>query len=130
MLQALIGPVTGLLDKFIPDAGEKQRLAHEIATMAEKQAHEIALAQVEVNKVEAAGGWFRGGWRPFVGWSCGLALFWHFLGQPVAIFILTMFSVAYAPLPTFDMDQLMTVLFGLLGMGAYRSFEKFKKVSS
>ena len=49
MLQALIGPVTGLLDKFIPDAGEKARLAHEIATMAEKQAHELALAQIEVN---------------------------------------------------------------------------------
>lgn len=128
LLNALIGPVTALLDKFIPDAGEKQRLAHEIATMAEKQAHELALAQIEVNKVEAGGGWFRAGWRPFVGWSCGLALFWHFLGQPVAVFFLTMFNVKYAPLPEFDMSQLMTILLGMLGLGAYRSFEKVKKV--
>ena len=50
MLQALIGPVASLLDKFIPDADTKNKLAHEIATLAEKQAHEIALSQIEVNK--------------------------------------------------------------------------------
>ena len=50
MLQALIGPVTGLLDKFIPDADEKARIAHELATMSEKHAQELALAQIEVNK--------------------------------------------------------------------------------
>ena len=52
MLNALIGPVTGLLDKFIPDADTKQKIAHEIATLAQKQAHENAMAQMEVNKVE------------------------------------------------------------------------------
>ena len=50
MLQALIGPVASLLDKFIPDADTKNKLAHEIATLADKQAHEVALAQIEVNK--------------------------------------------------------------------------------
>ena len=54
MLQAFKGQVATLLDKFIPDADTKNKLAHEIATLAEKQAHEIALAQIEVNKVEAA----------------------------------------------------------------------------
>ena len=53
MIQALIGPVTGLLDKFIEDKDQKNALAHEIATLAEKQAHEAQLAQVEVNKQEA-----------------------------------------------------------------------------
>jgi hypothetical protein len=53
MIQALIGPVASLLDKFIPDATEKQRLAAEIATMAERHGHEIALAQIDVNKEEA-----------------------------------------------------------------------------
>ena len=50
MLQALIGPVTGLLDKFIPDADQKAKLAHEIATMSEKHAQEAMLAQLEINK--------------------------------------------------------------------------------
>ena len=84
MLQALIGPVSGLLDKFIPDADEKAKLAHEIATMAEKQAHELALAQIEVNKAEAASGSvFKGGWRPFIGWVCGIAFLYHFVLQPL-----------------------------------------------
>ena len=68
MLQALIGPVTGLLDKFIPDADQKAKLAHEIATMSEKHAQEALLAQLEINKAEAASGSiFKGGWRPAVG---------------------------------------------------------------
>ena len=53
MLDVLIGPVTGLLDKFIEDKDQKARLAHEIATLAERQAHEIATAQIAVNKEEA-----------------------------------------------------------------------------
>ena len=53
MLDALIGPVTGLLDKFIPDADERNRLAHEIATMSERHAHELAKGQIEINKAEA-----------------------------------------------------------------------------
>ena len=58
ILTSLIGPVTGLLDKVIPDKSEAARLAHEIATMGDKLAHEQILAQLEVNKVEAAGNWF------------------------------------------------------------------------
>ena len=76
MLQSLIGPVTGLLDKFIEDKDQKAMLAHELATMADKQANSIALAQIEVNKMEAASGSiFKGGWRPFIGWVCGISLY-------------------------------------------------------
>ena len=66
MIEVLVGPVAKLLDKFIPDAGEKARLAHEIATLAERQAHEIALAQIEVNKEEAKSEdpeWLRKIWK-------------------------------------------------------------------
>lgn len=130
MLQALIAPVTGLLDKFIPDAGEKAKLAHEIATMAEKQAHELALAQIEVNKAEAASGSiFKGGWRPFIGWTCGVAFAYHFVVQPFMIFIALTAGVQLPPLPEFEMGSLMTVLGGLLGLGGLRTFEKYKGVS-
>ena len=54
MIDKLIGPVTGLLDKFIEDKDQKALLAHEVATMAENHALEISKAQLEVNKVEAA----------------------------------------------------------------------------
>ena len=53
ILKSLIQPVTSILDKFIPDADTKQKIAHEIATMAQKHAHESAMAQIEVNKTEA-----------------------------------------------------------------------------
>ena len=48
MLESLIAPVAGLLDKFIPDADERNRLAHEIATMSTRHAHELAKSQIEV----------------------------------------------------------------------------------
>jgi len=130
MLQALIGPVTGLLDKFIPDAAEKARLAHEIATMAEKQAHELALAQIEVNKAEAAStSVFKGGWRPFIGWVCGTAFAYHFVLQPLLVFIIAVYGLQVPDLPDFDMASLMTVLGGMLGLGGLRTFEKAKGVA-
>jgi hypothetical protein len=130
MLQALIGPVTGLLDKFIPDAAEKARLAHEIATMAEKQAHELALAQIEVNKAEAASNSvFKGGWRPFIGWVCGTAFAYHFVLQPLLVFIIAVYGLQIPDLPEFDMASLMTVLGGMLGLGGLRTFEKAKGVA-
>jgi len=130
MLQALIGPVTGLLDKFIPDAAEKARLAHEIATMAEKQAHELALAQIEVNKAEAASSSvFKGGWRPFIGWVCGTAFAYHFVLQPLLVFIIAVYGLQVPDLPEFDMASLMTVLGGMLGLGGLRTFEKAKGVT-
>lgn len=129
MIQSLIAPVAGLLDKFIPDADEKARLAHEIATMASKQAHDVAIAQIEVNKMEAKGNWFQSSWRPLVGHTCAIAFLWHFVAQPVLIFTLSYLGHPIPELPTFDMGALMTVLGGLLGLGSLRTFEKFKGVS-
>ena len=80
-----------------------------------------------INKEEAKSrNIFIAGWRPFVGWTCGLALFWHFLGLPVTLFITGWFNLQHPPLPEFDMNSLMTVLLGMLGLGGMRSFEKFK----
>ena len=127
MLQALIAPVTGILDKFIEDKDAKNAMAHEIATMAEKAAHEAAMAQVEVNKMEAGHkNLFVSGWRPSVGWTCSLAMLWHFLLQPIVVFAATVAGVELPPLPEFDMDTLMTVLMGLLGLGGLRTYEKQK----
>jgi hypothetical protein len=75
LLDSLIGPATTLASKFIPDKDLAAKLGHELATMSEKIASEQALAQIEVNKAEAASGsLFKGGWRPFIGWVCGIAL--------------------------------------------------------
>ena len=75
ILTSLIGPVTGLLDKFIEDKDKKNAIAFELSTLAEKHAQELSKAQLEVNKTEAAHkSLFVSGWRPAVGWSCCLAM--------------------------------------------------------
>lgn len=126
MVSLLIPAVTGLLDKFIPDADERQKLAHEIATMSQKMAHESAMIQVEVNKEEAKHrSSFVAGWRPFIGWTCGLALAYHFILQPILTLVLTISGIT-VDLPEFDMSSLMTVLMGMLGLGGLRTYEKVK----
>lgn len=127
LVASLIGPVSGLLDKVIEDKDQKAKLAHELATMADKLSHEQNLAQIAVNKEEAASGsLFKGGWRPCVGWVCAIAFFYHFVGQPVIIFILTVTGVEIPDLPNFEMNTLLTVLGGMLGIGGLRSYEKQK----
>ena len=130
MITSLIEPVTGLLDKFIEDKDQKAKLAHEIATMGEKHAQQLALAQIEVNKAEAASGsFFKGGWRPFVGWVCAVAFAYHFVIQPLLIFIFSYVGIEPPDLPQFQMNTLLTVLGGLLGIGGLRTYEKQKQLT-
>ena len=127
MIQALIGPATKLLGKFIEDKDTKNKLAHELATMAERHAQELAKSQIEVNKAEAQSRhWFVASWRPFIGWTCGIALMWHFVLSQFILFFATMFGFDLPALPEFDMGSLMTVLMGMLGLGGLRTFEKYK----
>ena len=129
MIELLIGPVTGLLDKFIEDKDQKAKLAHEIATLAERQAHEIAKSQIEVNKSESqSGSVFIGGWRPATGWVCVLGFGVNFLVIPLTNLFL---SITENPLlvPSLDVSEMMPVLFGLLGLGGFRSYEKSRKVA-
>ena len=130
MLQALIGPVTGLLDKFIEDKDQKAKLAPEIATMAEKQMHEANMGQIEINKAEAQHrSIFVAGWRPFLGWGLATAMIWHFVLAPVTMFVCSYAGIEIPELPTFDMDSLMTVLLGMLGLGGLRTVEKVKGIT-
>jgi len=130
MIQALIGPVTGLLDKFIEDKDQKAKLAHEIATMSERHMQEQIMGQLEINKAEAGHrSMFVAGWRPFLGWCLSFAMVWHFVLAPITMFIAGWAGVDVPPLPAFDMDSLMTVLLGMLGLGGLRTVEKIKKVT-
>ena len=122
MLQQLIGPVTGLLDKFIEDKDQKAKLAHEIGTMAEKHGQEIALAQIALNTADAKGNWFQSSWRPLCGHICVLGLAVNFLISPIA----AGFGVV---IPQADMSAMMPVLMGMLGLGGLRTFEKTKGVN-
>lgn len=127
LVSSLVGPVTGLLDKFIEDKDQKARLAHEIATLASKQAHEANMGQLEINKAEAQHrSIFVAGWRPFLGWGLSFAMIWHFVLVPMVTFGFAYSGIPVPELPVFDMDSLMTVLLGMLGLGGLRTYEKAK----
>ena len=122
ILSSLIEPATKLLDKVIEDKDQKNALAHEIATMAERHAQEIAQGQLEVNKVEAAHhSIFVSGWRPAIGWVCALGLFYNvILANIIGIWV---------DVPEIDTTLLVPVMMGMLGLGAMRSYEKVQGVS-
>ena len=119
LLGTLVGPITDIINKVVPDKDQAAKLAHEVSTMAESHAQQIALAQIEVNKTEAAAGWFRGGWRPAVGWICAAGFGVNFLVSPLAV-------GAGIAIPQADVGTMMPVLTGLLGLGTLRTFEKVK----
>ena len=123
MIQALIGPVTGLLDKFVEDKDQKAKLAHEIATMSERHAQELALAQIEVLKADAQGTWFQSSWRPLIGWISGLSLGINYMVAPIC----AGFGIT---IPQADMSVMMPLMFGMLGIGGMRSFDKAKKTDT
>jgi hypothetical protein len=128
VIDKLIGPVTGLLDKFIEDKDQKARLAHDLATMADQHAQELAKAQLEVNKVEAAHkSLFVSGWRPAVGWVCVLGMFGNFITIPFSNFVLALFGINIV-IPLVPLETMMPVLMGMLGLGAMRTYEKKNSV--
>ena len=123
-LGSLVGPVTGLLDKFIEDKDVKNKLAHDLSTMAERHAQDLAKGQLEVNKTEAAHkSLFVAGWRPAVGWTCCLGMASNFLVIPMANFALALTGSAIV-VPLLDTGEMMPVLMGMLGLGAMRTYEK------
>jgi len=131
-----------IVNKVIPDPQKQAEIALEVARL--KQAGEfkgleamlqVDLAQIEVNKVEAAhGGVFKGGWRPAVGWICAFALAWSFVLMP--FLVLTVQLIAFyggagvnsifplEHLPKLDSDVLLNLLMGMLGLGGLRTYEK------
>ena len=123
MIDKLIKPVGDILDKFIADKDLKIKLSHEL----EKEIISLNKAQLEVNKVEAQhNNIFVSGWRPFIGWCCGLSLAYHFILEPVIQYILIVNGIQYDT-PEFDFSQLSTIVMAMLGMSTLRTYEKTKK---
>lgn len=131
MALEFLSPVLSILDKIIPDpkaAAEAKLKALELAQngdLAELDAAtKLALGQIDVNKIEAADpSLFKSGWRPFVGWTCGVGLCTQLLIGPTATWIATLAGHP-VPFPALDMGTLLTVLGGLLGLSYHRTQER------
>ncbi len=131
LLSGLFDVVGKLADRLWPDPAKKAEAQMEFLKMQQagefKQLDadlQLALAQTEVNKVEAAApDFFTRGWRPCIGWVCGIGLSYQFLLRPLLIGFLG------RAFPELEMETLLTLLFGMLGLGTLRTVEKVKRVA-
>tara|TARA_R100000995_G_scaffold20096_1_gene8313 strand:- start:5094 stop:5501 length:408 start_codon:yes stop_codon:yes gene_type:complete len=130
LLPSILPAVTDVIGRFLPEDKEaKAKAEREIEAQLTTHLAKIDLAQLDINKTEAAHrSIFVAGWRPFIGWSCGIALCWTYVATPILHFVLAQ-TGHLVELPAMDMSQMMPVLMGMLGLGGLRTFEKFKKVS-
>lgn len=118
---------TGLkiLDKFVPDANERKKAHEELKQSIVTAANAANLAQIEVNRQEAAHPHiFVAGWRPFCGWVCGVALAYNFVVAHWMAYGLVLYDETITPPPLLQLEYLMTVLMGMLGLGAARTYER------
>lgn len=128
----LLGAVIPLLERILPDEKTREEAKLKALEMAQngelaqlEASVKLALGQVEINKVEAGQDNFRGGWRPFCGWICGFGLAYNFLAQPLLAWASS--THGWSVPPTIDVDQLMVLLGGMLGLGGLRTYERIKK---
>ena len=120
-----LGIGKSLIDR-IPDPAARERAELEMRAQLLQALVEESKGQAEINKVEAAHqSLFIAGWRPAIGWACAIGFGWTFVGLPLFTWLFTVMGVA-TPLPQINHDILMELTFGMLGMGALRSFDKWK----
>lgn len=128
----LIGPLLEvgkrIIDNLFPDPTQKAKAEMEMIVLLQTQELQKIIAQLEVNAKEAAHtSVFVAGWRPFIGWCCGLGFLWAAIGQPAFGYVAVV--KGWPPAPAIDTEVLLYVLGGMLGLGALRSVEKAKGVA-
>jgi|TARA_R100001129_G_scaffold14453_1_gene9422 hypothetical protein len=130
LLPSILPAVTDVIGRFLPEDKEARAKAErDLKAQLTTHLAKIDLAQLEINKTEAAHrSIFVAGWRPFIGWTCGVALAYTYVLQPILVFGLAQ-SGYLIELPKMDLGEMMPVLMGMLGLGGLRTFEKFKGVS-
>ena len=121
------------IDRWFPSEAEKQKAKLDLIDMQQKGEFKWLDAlqssdsgQNQVNLEEAkSDSTFKSGWRPYIGWVCGGGLTYQLIVRPIGTWITTN-CCGWQPMPSLDMDTLLTLLFGMLGLGAYRTYEKVK----
>ena len=122
---------TNLVNRFFPDKteSEKAQLSLILTTMQNQMS--MNQGQMDANKAEAANpSLFVSGWRPFVGWVCGGACAWNWVGLPLVLFLTKAFGHPVDGIAPADLTQMLPLLMGMLGMGALRTYEKTQGVAA
>ena len=113
---------SNVINKIWPDKTEqeKQQIAAAVT---------LVQGQLAINQAEAANpSVFVAGWRPFIGWICGAACAWNWIGLPITKAILIFNGIVLNVSPA-DLSEMMPVLLGMLGIGALRTYEKVQGVA-
>lgn len=128
----LLFPIIGqLLDKVLPDTEAANKAKADLLQMQVRGELDALLGQLDINKEEAkSASVFVSGWRPFIGWVCGSALAYVAILEPVLRFASVVWWDYHGVFPVIDTELTMQVLLGMLGLGAMRSFDKFKGVAT
>ena len=127
IIDAVIGTIGNVLDRVIPDKNKRAEAQEALETAAASQDFQLLIEQIKVNAIEAqSDNFFKSGWRPSVGWICSVAFGLHFVIFPILNWFI-MLCGGQPILVPFQMDTLLTVLLGLLGLGTMRTIEKIKK---
>lgn len=133
VLGGIFETVSNLIDDLHTSDKEKMDGQLEVGKLAlenKKVDTSIQLAQIDVNKEEAkSASWFTSGWRPAVGWTCVGGLAYQLMFRPILGWVAQNLLGWTLP-PNLELETLMTLLFGMLGLGAYRSVEKVKGVAN
>ena len=133
-LAALLEVGGKILDKVLPDPAAKAAAQLELLKLQQNgelaqlaATTDLAKLQIQTNQEEAkTGNVFIAGWRPFIGWICGLGLLYVSLVEPIGRFIATVFFHYSGAFPVINTDITMQVMMGMLGLAAARTVEKVK----
>jgi hypothetical protein len=118
-----------VIDRVWPDPAQAAQAKLELVKMQKSGDLAVIAGQMEINKAEAANpSVFVSGWRPFIGWVCGCACAWNWIGLPFAKAVAVYHQVPFALNPA-DLSEMMPVLIGLLGLGGLRTVEKIQGVA-
>jgi hypothetical protein len=122
-LSAVADLANTAINKIWPDKTETEKAQLAAAVM-------VVQGQLDINKAEAANpSTFVSGWRPFIGWTCGAACGWNWLGLPVAKFVALALAHPITMAPA-DLTEMLPILMGLLGLGTLRTVEKIQGVAA
>jgi len=125
LIKSVIGPIISPLIDRIPDPNERARAKEKVESDMLNAITSLVQGQLEINKAEAQhGSIFVAGWRPGIGWICGIALGWNFVIQPIISWAAFAYGADLEGMPTLDTSELTTILLGMLGLGGLRTFEK------
>lgn len=129
-LKPVADAVNTVVDRLVPDDNARQKVKDEIALELVKANTAGQLAQIDVDKTEAANSnVFVAGWRPFIGWVCGAALSYQFVIAPIGVWVAGIAGHPIPVPPSLD-NMLWELIFGMLGMGTLRTVEKLKGVAT